>query len=215
MSYTDLVDKLPALLSVDASYKESVIPTLLTNAIRRLLRDYNFPQSLAREEFPIVAGEVSYALPLGFKRDLSVVLHEKPDLYGEPLLKREGIVARSESNQPEYYWFEGSELRLNTAHPNTEANAFVVLFYQSQDPEINADWLCDEFEDCVLSLTMYRAASVLRKPELAQGWGPIWAEDQRSLAIYTHELEFDNSEILMNAARTSKIRKRYPAAGEA
>jgi hypothetical protein len=210
MSRTALIDKLPALLSVDNSYKAVVIPQLVDNSIRRLLRDYNFSQTFARLQFPIIAGEVSYQLPAGFKKDLMVVLYQAPDLYGEPLLKREGIVARGGNGAPMYYWIEADKLWLNSAFLTTEPGCFVTLFYQSMSVAANADWLCAAFEDVVLSLTMYRAASVLRKPELAQAWGPIWAEDQRSIAIYLNELEWDHSEIIGNESRNySTTNLRY------
>jgi hypothetical protein len=62
-----------------------------------------------------------------------------------------------------------------------------------------------------LDVRLLRGAAVFRKPDVAQIYSQLWADERQSLAVYANELEWNNAVIYQREARGFPS-ERYPAA---
>jgi hypothetical protein len=201
MSVADLVPRVREALGISASYEAEIIPALIRRQIGRLLRDYNFPKQIVRVEFPVTDPTAqTFVLPAGFKKELAVhIFDPRTTLWSEPLKKREGMVPQT--FEPDYYWLQGGSLQLNTPMGPNGVGMKLVVFFQSMDPVLNEDWMTEDFEDVVFTLSVYRGSIEQRKPDVGAAFGQLWKEDQASLAIYVNELEFSNLDMIQRETR--------------
>lgn len=215
-SFEQFCENLADRLRVDDSYVTNDIPQSVKRYVKRLLRDYHFPKSIRKNLYPDVdAGNQSYALPDDFKKDLLVIFMDNSDVanvqFSDPLTRREGFVVAQPDGIPRHYWQEGSTLWTDITIPaDTGTGTNLVVVYESNDFDYNSAWLLNDYEDVLFSLAMFRLAGELGKPELAQTWALLWLEDQKSLAIFLNELEFNHMEILMRPATPVNSSVRYP-----
>lgn len=201
-------------LSVDDSYLPDITASV-ERYVRKLLRDYNFPKSVRTEIYTgLTAGQQSYTLPADTKKPLMVLFRDTADVaapqYGAPLLRRGGFTLPASDRIARHFWLQGEELWTDISIPTGAPSTELILMYQSNSYAYNIDWMLADFNDILFSLAMFRLASELGKPELTQVWTAMWVEDQRGLAIYINELEFDGLELLMKEAAPSRA-ERYPA----
>jgi hypothetical protein len=201
----DMVPRVREALSVDSSYDNEIIPYGIQRAMTRFLRDYNFPWSLKTETFTgLVAGQRSYELPAGFKKELGVLFYDTTDeTYSDPLLKREGFVLPYSDGIPRHYWMSDGQLHTDIALAAADAaTTNLVLYYQSLDWAENEEWMVDRFEDMLFTFATFRLAAEKNKKEVAEIYGALWQDDRQSLAIYLNELEFDNQIFIQREAQT-------------
>lgn len=207
-----MVPELREALSVDTSYDAVIIPGVVTRCMKKLLRDYHFPKSIDKMVVNnLPENSQSYTLPAGFKKELLVLFYDPDeDLYGIPLLKREGFALPPRSGESSYYWLEGAKLWTDVKIDSDSAGISLYIWYESMNVSGNESWFVQDFEDVLFAFSMYRLANQLRKKELARYWREIWAEERTSLAIYTNELQFDNSELMQRASASQALQERYP-----
>lgn len=210
MQIEALVPRVRNGLGVAASYDNIEIPDLIRSAIRRLLRDYNFPKSKQRAIYTLALGDQGFDLPVGFKNVGSVRFYNPIDItWSEPLKRYEQFRLPQQQGLTSGYWIEGQQLWIDSVIEEDGVDKQLVLFYQDQSVELNYDWLTDNFEDAVAYLAITRGAGEMRKDEVMKMFAPLWTDEQTSLAIYLNELEWDHVEILMKEAmRDPKL--RYP-----
>lgn len=211
----DFCERLQERLGVDSSYLDHDIPSTVQRCMLKLLRDYNFPKALATvvyDDDDLEVDQQEYPLPDFVKKVLQVWFSDQESgtpVYGEPLLRREHFVLPDADGVSRYYWQAGTSLWTDIKLSAPITNIALNVVYQSNSPVANLGWLLDDFEDILFSLCMFRLSAELSKAELANTWAALWQEDQRSLAIYTNELEFGNIEMLMRGARPPAT-DRYP-----
>jgi hypothetical protein len=213
MDVDSMVPLVRSALAVSSSYDDEKIPDLIRRTINRLLRDYHFPKAVRKLEFPaLIAGDTEFALPDGFKKELEFRLFNPlDDSYTDPLTKKEGFQLPYPDGSPTYYWLEGTKLVIDTPLDSTRAGFSAFLWYESMDSASNEDWLCNDFPDSVMYFSVLRGAAEFRKPEVAQIYSQLWADERQSLAVYANELEWNNAVIYQREARGFPS-ERYPAA---
>lgn len=198
MTIEALVPKVRKALGVNASFEADEIPTLIREAVNRLLRDYHFPKSVKRATFTdAVAGDYQFALPDGFKQELEVRYYDPTSSsYSDPLKKRERFQLPYPSGAPFYYWLEGGNLVVDTPYSTSMVGYSTFIWYESMDVDGNL-WITDDFSSAVRYLAITRGCAEFRKPEVMETFAPLWQDEQQSLAIYTEELRWNNSDIIM------------------
>lgn len=198
----ELIPRVRSALGVNASYETTEIPGLIRDAANRLLRDYHFPKAVKKATFgPAVEGDFSFALPIGFKKELEVRYFDpEGEAYSDPLVKRERFQLPYPSGVPHYYWLEGTDLLVDTPYSTSMEGFSTFLWYESMDVDGNL-WLTTDFPAAVRYLAIVRGCAEFRKPEVMQVYAPLWQDEQQSLAIYLNELEWNNAEIMMREAR--------------
>lgn len=210
MSVAELVPIVRGGLAVNASYDDEKIPDLIRSSINRLLRDYHFPKAVKRTNAVVALDDTSFALPVGFKKELEVRFFNPTDnSWSDPLAKRERFQLPYPADRPYYYWQEGQNLYWDTPIDVSRVGWSYYMWYESMDAASNEDWLTTDFPDAVKYLSITRGAAEFRKPEVLQTYAPLWQDEQQSLAIYLNELEWNNAEIYMREARRPAI-ERYP-----
>lgn len=197
-------------LGVSQSYDDEDIPALIRRCIVRLLRDYHFPKSVVRQSFPLVLGQQSVALAEGFKKDLGIRFYNPNDFtWSEPLSKADGFRLPQDRGHAAYYWLEGELLYLDTPITNGWEVTTLELWFESTLVSLHENWFTADFEDLLFCYTVFRGSTEYRKPEVAKIFGPLWADDRASLAVYVNELEFSNISVEMKERRPVPI-ERYP-----
>lgn len=222
MSVEALVPRVRRSLAVSQSYDNETIPDLIRGAVRRLLRDYNFPKSKGRRYLGtggtadgssgtlLALNNQAFVLPDGFKKDFQLRFYNPAEeTWSEPLKKREGFIMPSVSGQTEWYWIEGLTLYIDTKVEDDGVGQQLILFYQTKDSESNEDWVTVDFEDAVCYRAIMAGAVEVRKPDVAKTFAELWADERESLAIYLNELEWDNVNI-MQRERSLPMLERYP-----
>lgn len=224
MSVEALVPRVRRSLAVSQSYDAETIPDLIRGAVRRLLRDYNFPKSKSRWYFGsggvgavgsntrlLALNDQSFALPEGFKKEFQLRFYDpSDDTWSDPLKKREGFILPSALGYTEYYWMEGTTLYIDTKIEEDGVGKQLIMFYQSKDTENNEAWVTVDYEDAVAYRAIMAGAVEVRKPDVAKTFAELWADERESLAIYLNELEWDNVEMMQRERRLPVI-ERYPA----
>jgi hypothetical protein len=212
MSVAALVPNVRIALGVSSSYDDEIIPALIRRCILRLLRDYHFPKSVVRADItPLTLDQQSIALPAGFKKELRVQFYNPSDTeWSEPLTKVTGFQRPYPDGSPRHYWLEGTSLWLDTPLTGGWETYTLQLFYESTLVSAHENWFTEDFEDAVFTYSVFRGSAEMRKPEVTQIYGPLWNDERTSLAIYAHELEWGNVEMLMRAPR-ARPSERYPA----
>jgi hypothetical protein len=212
MSVDALVPEVRGALAVSSSFDDEKIPALIRRTINRLLRDYNFPKSVRREDYlNAFLNTKEFTLPDGFKRELEVRYFEpETEAYSEPLRKSDKFRLPYPSGVPYYYWLEGTKLVVDTPYPSSMVGYSTFIWYQSMDAAGNEDWLTEDFADSVFYLSVVRGCAEFRKPEVMQTYAPLWDDERNSLAIYLNELEWNKVQVNMREARGYPP-ERYPA----
>jgi hypothetical protein len=215
---TQFAERLLEQLSLDESHLPS-IESAVRRYAKKLLRDYNFPKSIATETFIPAALQQEYTLPTGWKKILQVYFKDITDpaapTYGDPLGRTEGFRRPREDGIPEYFWIAGTSLWTDIQVPAADyATTRLIVLYQSGDIDSNIDWMLEDFEDILHTLAMFRLSSEHNKTELAAIWAVLWQEDMRALAIYANELEFEDYRMYMKVAGSDRRRQRYPIAAD-
>lgn len=207
-----MVPLVRSALGVSSSYDDEKIPDLVRRTINRLLRDYHFPKAVKRQDFTnLFLDSQEFTLPDGFKKELEFRLFNPADeTYTDPLEKKDSFQLPSALAAPTYYWLEGTKLIIDTPLDSARVGFSAFLWYESMDVASNEDWICNDFPDSVLYFSVVRGAAEFRKPEVAQVYGALWADERESLAIYTAELEWNNVAIYQREARRIPM-ERYPA----
>lgn len=195
---SDMVVKVRDALSVSASY-DTIIEQAVRGAVDRLLRDYNFPQSVLLCKWENVeASATEFTLPAGMAKPLSVRVHgliDNEHTYTEPLKRRSGFTLPGSSDVLDTYWLMGNKLCLNSTIDETGYD--VYLWYQSKDFTANEAWLFADFNDTVFIFSTLRAAMLVKKEEVFNTYTALWSEERASLAIFVNELEFNDVEMRM------------------
>lgn len=225
MTVETLTPRVREALGVSSSYDTETIPAAIRRAMKRLLRDYHFPKAISTvtwkttavdPEPALIPGQQVFPLPKGFKKDMTVIYSQPGESvfdikYSAPLKKLEGFRAPNSGDwSAKYYWLQGQNMVIDkwlTELPTDPLG--LTLIYEGWDVEVNESWFCEDFEDVLYLLTVYRTAAEFRKPEVMKAYAPLWAEEQQSLAIYTNELEWDNIDVMMREA-TWQPTERYP-----
>ena len=214
MLIEELVPRVRKALGVSSSYDNEEIPTLIKSAVKRLLRDYNFPKSRARQTYNLATvGEQAFNLPAGYKRDFALMFYDPDPLkneWSDPLQKAEGFRLPSADGITSKYWIEGQQFYIDVPIAADGIGKQLVLFYQSQSLALNSSWMLDDFEDAVAYLAITRGAADMRKTEVLQAYAPLWTDEVTSLAIYLNELEWDGVVVQQREPRLRHT-ERYPA----
>jgi hypothetical protein len=199
MTVEELVPDVRSALGVSSSYEDVKIPSLIRRTINRLLRDYHFPKSVRRQDYLGAAeGDFQFALPVGFKQELEIRYFDPTDSsYSDPLTKRERFQLPYPSGNPHFYWLEGTNLLVDTPYNGDMVGFSTFLWYESMDSASNEGWFTTDFPDAAFYFSVVRGCAEFRKPEVMQIYGPLWSDEQQSLAIYTEELRWNNAEIRM------------------
>ena len=229
MTVETLTPRVREALGVSSSYDKDTIPAAIRRGMQRLLRDYHFPKSIKTAVWKTTAvppdlilnvGQQTFPLPKGFKKDMQLI-YTQPGMgpydqyFSNPLKKLEEFRAPNMGGydgdwQARFYWLQGENFVIDkwlTEMPTEPLG--LCLVYESGDVASNEAWLCEDFEDIVYMLTVYRTAAEMRKPEVMKAYEALWREEQASIAIYLNELEFDNVNI-MQREPTWKLYERYP-----
>jgi len=222
MSVEALVPRVRRALGVSSSYDAETVPDLIRGAIARLLRDYNFPKSVSRYYFGtggtadgtsgslLALDDQSFDLPAGFKRDFQLRFYDPAEeTWSEPLEKREQFVMPASSGATSNYWIEGTTLWIDTAIEADGVGKQLVFFYQGLAVTPNESWITVDWADAVVYSSAMRGAVEVRKPELADTYAKLWADERESLAIYLNELEWGNV-VMMQRERKLPALDRYP-----
>lgn len=223
MSVEALVPRVRRALGVSSSYDSETIPDLIRQAISRLLRDYNFPKSVARYYFGsggtgaagadtrlLALGDKSFALPSGFKRDFQLIFYDSSDdSYSDPLEKREGFVLPSGSGETRRYWIEGTTLHIDTEVEEDGVGKQLIFIYQSMDVTANEGWMTDDWPDAVAYKATLAGSAEVRKPDVGQTYAALWLDERESLSIYLNELEWGNV-VVQQRERKVPLLDRYP-----
>lgn len=224
MSVNALVPRVRRSLGVSQSYDNETIPDLIRGAVRRLLRDYNFPKSKSRYYFGsggtgspgantrlLALNDQSFALPAGFKKEFQLRFYDPSDsTWSDPIKKREGFIMPNALGVTEYYWMENQTLWIDTKVEADGVGKQLIMFYQTKDAESNEAWVTVDYEDAVAYRAILAGAVEVRKPDVAKTFAELWADERESLAIYLNELEWDNVEMMQRERRLPVI-DRYPA----
>lgn len=211
----DMVAKVRGALSVAASY-DPVLLQAVNGAIERILRDYNFDRSIKlQKSLDLAVGADNVDVPSGLKRPLMVRFHQLDGtgahLYSERLDRATGFVLPPQGQDPTHYWLMDGKLYWNLATP--EAGLDLFFWYQSRDVTTNQDWVLADFNDAIFYLSVIRAAPLVKKAEILSTYTPLWADERSSLAIFTHELEF-NDVVMYQREAAPRRGERYPSALE-
>ena len=211
MSVDALTPEVRSALGVSESYDDEKIPALIRRSINRLLRDYHFPKAVKRQDFTnLLLGSKEFTLPDGFKKELEFRLYDPSDeSYTDPLSKKERFQLPYPDGGPKFYWLEGLKLVIDTPLDLARVGFSAFLWYESMDWLTNEDWMTEDFEGAVYHFSVVRGAAEFRKPEVAQIYASLWADERESLAIYLNELEWNNADIRMREARGFPS-ERYP-----
>lgn len=216
MTFEELVSRVREACGVASSYEDETIPALVNRCVNRLLRDYHFPKAVKQQDFTnLFLNSQEYTLPDGFKAVLEARFYNPltAEWAEEPLEKVNGRILPSPRGYPAKYWLQGTKLITDVKLPSDMVGFTLQLFYESMDAASNRDWFITDFESAIYYFACVLGSAEFRKPEVAQIYGPLWADERESLAIYLNELEWDDVQITMREARTSP-RLRYPAGWE-
>jgi len=107
------------------------------------------------------------------------------------------------------YWIEGTTLWIDTAIEADGVGKQLVFFYQGLAVTPNESWITVDWADAVVYSSAMRGAVEVRKPELADTYAKLWADERESLAIYLNELEWGNV-VMMQRERKLPALDRYP-----
>lgn len=219
----ELAQKVRGALAVSSEYEGVTIPNAIRSSMRRLLRDYNFPKSIRRYQSVVSGvpiGTTNHTLPAGFKRPLEVrFFSPSTQQWTNRLERREGFALPQPDSDVEgqygrYYWLEGNDLVVDTPMP-IDQTLRLTVWYQSMLLDAASEaWLLDDMEDLIFSRAVLKAAAELRKPEVANVYAQLVAEEMQSIAIYANELEWNGVEMQMREPRGLPS-PRYPAGGVA
>jgi hypothetical protein len=218
MSVASLTPRVREACGVSTAYDDETIPALIRRCIRRLLRDYHFPKSVRQLNYDTILGQGSFTLPVGFKKELGVQWYDPSGegSWSDPLSKAPGFRLPQPDSIARWYWLQGLDLMIDTPVADTLMNDFVLqLFYESLLVETvgeelgNEDWFTEDFDDVLFYCAVVKGAVEFRKPEVAQAFSPLYAEEITSLAIYTNELEWSNVRVQMMEPRRFST-ERYP-----
>jgi hypothetical protein len=225
MSVEALVPRVRRSMGVSSSYDAETIPDLVRGAIRRLLRDYNFPKSVSRYYFGsggtangavgslLALDDQAFALPSGFKREFQLRFYNPTEeTWSDALKKREGFIEPAASGETEYYWIEGTQLHIDTKIEEDGVGTQLIMIYQSKDVAANEAWVTEDYEDAVCYRAIMAGAVEVRKPDVAKVFAEMWADERESLAIYLNELEWGNV-VMMQRERRLPVLERYPTDG--
>jgi hypothetical protein len=214
MTVEAMTPRVREALGVSAQYDAETIPFAIRRTIKRLLRDYHFPKSVAdwtwkttnTDPDPILAvGQTVFPLPAGFKKDIQII-YTQPGVdvystyYSDPLKKLEGFRAPHVGCEwnAKYYWLAGGNFIIDKSLVTLPTEPLgLTLTYENWDVKLNENWMCEDFEDVIFLFCVYRTAAEMRKPDVMKAFQPLWQEEQASLAIYTNELEWDNVNVMM------------------
>lgn len=224
MTVAALVPTVRSNLGISSSYDAETIPNIIRSACRRLLRDYNFPRSIARYYFGsggtgnsgastrlLALNDQSFDLPTGFKKEFQLRFYDPADeTWSDALKKREGFIEPDASGTTSWYWIEGTKLWIDTSIESDGVGKQLIMIYQTKGLTTTLeDWLTDEFEDAVVYFASMRGAVTVRKPDLAKVYAELWADERESLAIYLNELEWGNVNMMQRERRIPTL-ERYP-----
>lgn len=226
MSVEALVPRVRRSLGVSSSYDAETIPDLIRGAIRRLLRDYNFPKSVSRYYFGsggsgspgadtrlLALNDQSFDLPSGFKREFQLRFYDPTnETWSDALKKREGFIEPAASGITEFYWIEGTKLFIDTKVEEDGVGKQLFMIFQSKDTASNETWVTDDWEDAVCYRAIMAGAVEVRKPDVAKTFAELWADERESLAIYLNELEWNNV-VMLQRERRLPVFDRYPTDG--
>lgn len=225
-----LTPRVREALGVSNSYDAEIIPAGIRRAVKKLLRDYNFPKSIRHTlyaldisgfppDYPAVAmqpGQSLFPIPPAMKRELMlswVTLDSNlvPDSWSDPLKKLEGFRAPNrECERGEFYWHDGANIRVDRPFGDSEGqNGGLSLTYQSWDVLDNEKWMLEDYDDIIFTLSVYRMSSEMRKAEVKAAYQDLWAEDVTALAVYVNELEYDGLYMMQREPRYNTA-ERYP-----
>lgn len=206
---SDMLPRLRRALGVSASYDDNELTDMLQSAVRKLLRDYNFPKSKRRAYLgtgtastvnggaTLALSDLSFPLPTGFKKEgVLFVFDPTTGSFTPALTKAENFRFPQLDGLNKFYWLEDGQVWLDNPIDSDTAGYQLVMLYQSNDVSSNESWITDEFEDAVFYVAATRGAVDVRKPELAQTYGTLWKDEQETLAIFLNELEWDGVEML-------------------
>ena len=223
MTVEALVPRVRRGLGVSSSYDAESIPDMIRSAIRRLLRDYNFPKTVSRWYFgsggtgdpgaatrTLALGEQAFDLPSGFKKGFELRFYDPEEETWSGLLeRRERFIEPHPDGITRRFWIENETLYIDTPVESDGVGKQLVLWYQSKDVSANEDWITEDFEDAVVYQAVMRGAPEVRKPDVASTYAQLWLDERESLAIYLNELEWE-SVILMQRERWLPTFDRYP-----
>lgn len=220
----DLIPRVRRLLGVTSAYDDNEVTDIIRGAIRKLLRDYNFPKSRARAflgtgapsvvngENTLELSDMEFPVPTGFKAE-GVLYFFDPvtGSFSAPLTKREAFSPPPDDGYNKFYWItEGKVILDEPVDWSSADNDYqLVMLYQTMDVDSNEAWITEEFEDAVVYLACTRGAVEVRKPDLAQAMSQLWTDEQNALAIYLNELEWDNVEMVQREPAPLPL-GRYP-----
>lgn len=213
----EMQERVRLAAAVSASYNATVINTALERAMKRLLRDYNFPKSIRSvfTEGDTEVGQQVYPAPPGFKRILSLRFKDTgSNAYSHALKRRHGFTLPL-ANPTEadlygtYYWLEGTNILVDRPAPVSSIR--LTVWHQSQllDDAMKA-WMLEDLEDLIFSRATFLVTSELRKEELAQLFAARVAEETQSIAIYANELEWEGMDMHMREV-SGWPAERYPS----
>ncbi len=213
MTIASLAAIVREILSIDESYEATSLPAGLRRNLKKLLRDYHFPKSVRKEVYFPILGQQDFLLPDGFKKDLSVRWFSNyggENAWSDPLGKFESFELPDATGLASKFRLEGLNLITNTPLSSPYDNTQLWLFYESMDLASNEDWFLADFEDILLTYSVYRLSMDYRKPEVTAIYANLWAEERQAIAIYLNELEFDNQFIQWREPNNHPVRERYP-----
>lgn len=213
MTYAAVRDTVVAAASVSTG-NDALVLGAVNRAAKYLLRNYNFPESLTYTALPTATslgeGDTTVTLPSGVGKLKGVRLKQTnvdPVTY-MVLHRREETVLPTEGG-PIYYKRLATTLELDTELDDETYK--IELWYQTVLLATAETWLTDTYEDVLFHLAMLRAAPILHKPELIQTYAPLWQQDEKVLAVYLNELEWEGMHLRMGSDEITTLAERYPA----
>lgn len=210
--YTDLLEPLRDGLTVSSEWDQR-IERAIENAARRLLRTYNFPESVLRVDLPIAAAARSVALPNAVGKIHAVVLVTTEN--GEELFK---VLKRQDYSQlpvhggPVFYYVQGGTLTIDSLIPNDGLAYSVRVFYQTVDPAEAEDWLSTTYSDVLEHQAGLEAAQKARSEAGIGVYSGLVDLDVEVLGRYIPELNFNDLDLRMGVDRQqAAFTERYPS----
>ena len=208
--FGDILEDLRFGLGVSAEHNRTM-QRGIRRAAKKLLRAYNFRESLRKDVQPMGPDVDRITLmPDAGKVKLVVLttMDGNTRQYKRLLRRPEGLLPYYQG--PKFYYSEGFDLVLDTPLPADGLNYELWAWYQSVDPDLNEDWLSSTYEDVLEHLSGTELALKLRKPEAFEYYNRLWMEDVPILARYIAELEFTDMDMGFGDTREVAL-ERYPA----
>ena len=212
----DLVPRVREALKVSSAYDADTIPAIIGDAIRFLLRGWDFPLTRTRWDsaaIPLAPATPSIALPAGFKKPYAVKLlvTQNNELLQKDL-PRGAEDALPSAYGPQSYSIVGGTLYLDT--PMYEPNYFIRLWYKSILLASAEPWITTDYADTVFVRSVYGGANELSKPEVLQAYSPLWQEQVMQLGQSLVEDDYSDSEVIMRPEHQNRPpRYGYPGWG--